>query len=559
MGSGMLTASALVPLPPVERLVNTMLKNVFNVANADSGVGNYILLAMPGAPPRWMFDQMLNPGGEAITANPMAITKLSVGANGTVNGGVYETINYKNRHVPAIFGTSVGSPNGTRPLSDLLDNMLVFRGYGSGTDGHPTNMARQVNPLATAGSVSGNVADHSSTLFKAMQFPSLGSSSGYSSIKGSGLTVPLFRGSGVEWNYINEILSPFGKRNESFALQNVRSRYQDLISQVQAALSAAFAADREDFSSLRADQTQALEKIRSGIDGLIDSWPALYSKYTNIISWAFRDRSTPGFTANPIVPENDNGTFVTPWSLALDQGPAVASPNQDARDWTQNADISVLASSFALCEFVLTQKLTQSFELNVFPPQNLAIQVIRNNGGLLSSPQMMMSSLTYDQHNTGSLAGFHFNSCLYRGVGGAVLELIAQLKANAMFDNTVIHWTQEFGRLPRNTSDGSDHGFDAMVSCAITGRNTQGPIVLGNILRGGTKSIWPEVYSHCFGYKGLTNVGGKNIYLTPAHVTSSLAVLLNLPVNPWVNVAEPLISVSSAGVQAATTALLVDE
>ncbi len=551
-GTGMLAGSALaLTAPPVERLVTAMLKNALNVANADSGVGNYILISTYGAPGRWVFDQTLNPNGEAVQASAMASNVFTVGANGTVSGSSYSTMVYKGKHFSPLFGTQVATGGGQRPLSDLLDNMIVIRGYGTGTDGHPTNLARQVNPISTTGSVSGVVADHSNALFKAIQFPTLGSASGYSSIMGSGLTLPNYVGDGPHVNYISQLLNPFGLRAEPTDILKVRSRYEDLIERAKKILSDDQSSHRAEFASISADQELALQKIKQGIGNLVDQWPALYNKYLTILSWPFKDRSAVGYTANPVVPPAE---MLPHWAVMIDQGNRYAAPNQDLRDWAVNADLSRQATTFALCEFMILQGLTNAYELTITEPTNLmALTMETASSPVLQAP----TRLIFDQHATGVMSAIYLNSCLYRGIGGAILELIAQLKSQAMFDKTVIHWTQEFARSAREDGTGADHGFDSMISSIITGKNTNGPIVVGNILASGTAGGLPPHYSNCYGYKAPTVVNGKTVSLNPAHVTSSLAVLLGLPTNPWVNVAEPLITLDSSGVKAATTAQLV--
>lgn len=553
-GSGMLAGSALaLTAPPVERLVSAMLKSALGVANADSGVGNYILITTFGGPGRWLFDQTLNPSGEAVQASAMASNIFSIGANGAVSGSAYSTMVYKGKHVSPIFGTQVASANGVRPFSDLLDHMIVMRGYGTATDGHPTNLARQVNPLATAGSVSGNVADNSNALFKAIQFPTLGSASGYSSLLGSGLTLPNYVGDGPHVNYISQMLSPFGAREELASILSVRSRYEDLIDRAKKILSDDQSLHRTEFASINRDQVEALRKIKQGVGNLVDQWPALYTKYLSIISWAFKDRTAQGYSAHPIVP---TANMQAQWGVMVDQGNRFAAPDQDIRDWTLNVDVSRLATTFALCEFMMLQGLTNAYELTITEPTNI---MALTTDGASAATVHAPTRLIFDQHVTGVLSAVYLNSCFYRGVGGALLELISQLKSQAMFDKTVIHWTQEFARSAREDGSGSDHGFDAMLSSVFTGKNTTGPIVVGNILASGSNGGLPANYSGCFGYKGITNVDGNMTYLNPAHVTSSLAVLLNLPTNPWINVARPLISLDSSGVKAAVTAQLVTE
>ncbi len=74
-----------------------------------------------------------------------------------------------------MFSQQVYSSNSQRrALSDLLDNMLVIRGFASGIDGHPFNAVVQQAPLGGVSTLSGLAAESSVSTFDAVQWPGRG-------------------------------------------------------------------------------------------------------------------------------------------------------------------------------------------------------------------------------------------------------------------------------------------------------------------------------------------------------------------------------------------------
>jgi hypothetical protein len=529
-----------------QKLVDLIVKQTMRDAMAGGQAlsAKYINISMPGAPPRWQFDQFLQlKSTESVAFNPMVATTYSA-SNGTYQNSKYQTFNYKGTMVPSLWGTNAfNASGGARPMSTLLDNIIVFRGYGTGVDGHPTNGIRQTNPVPGAGSISGHMADSSSTLFKALQFPNLGSESGYSSTLGTALTALSYQG---KVDYISLLLNPFGTRSETTNINQLRSRYADLVTGAQTTLSALATTDHADFPAVALDQQQALLKIKNGIADLEQAWGPLFTKYAQIVRNNFLDRSTAGLNDKPVLTGQDDGSSgESVWSY-FDGTTYFPEANQDVRDWVTNFDYVPIASAFALGEFVVARGLTSAYELQILQPGGISFSSVRTAGSHSHSPSIRNTNLTFDQHVTGIGVGLYLNSCLYRMLAGCLLELTDQLKAAGVYNNTVIHLTQDFGRSPKSSGGGQDHGYDSMIASVFTGMQTAGPLVLGNILASGSNGELPSAnYPGCFGFKAPTNVSGTIVSLTPAHVASSIAVLLGLPDNPWKNTSAPLLSLNN--------------
>lgn len=544
-------------LPPIRKLIDVILADVIRTAgaNGQTVTSKYIYMPFPGAPPRWVFDQFLKLSPtDTINPSIMAST-IYTSSGGSYQGAAYQTIDYKGMPVPPLWGTQVYTASGgKRMLSDLLDCMITFRGYGTGVDGHTANAAKQTNPISSIGSVSGHMADHSATLFKAIQFPNAGGFSGYNSIIGTGLTALAYTG---RQDYATQVLAAFGSRGETAALNALRGRYSDYISDAQNILRGLASVDHPDFQPTSDDQRNALVKIKLGVQNIDQVWSGLFNKYLSIAENTFRDRTVPGFTDQPIPVGQDTGANETLWSLQTDFGVLYPTPGQDIRDWANQMDLSLIASTFALAEFVITNDLSSSYEMYLDYIHGLTGSFIRDTNGPFASPVSKTTSFVVDQHQTGIMASLFPTACLFRAVGGCILELIESLKAKNLFSSTVLHLGQDFGRLPRNTGGGSDHGFDGMISSIFTGLQSGGPKVIGNILSEGSNGGAPSGYSGTFGYKAPTMVAGVSTMLSPAHVTSTLAQLLRLPSNPWGNVAHPLIVVDGSSLQYQAEAKLV--
>ncbi|MNT21581.1 hypothetical protein D3C72_1569240 [compost metagenome] len=178
---------------PVEKILEAMSLGIIRQAEAESsgvdGVRNYINIIMPGAPSRYAFDHWLrtNTTDPGLHYNPMVSTKF-VNSGGRAAGVINEYFNYRGLLVPHMFSHNVyNSAGAQRPLTDLLNHMLVIRGYGTGFDGHPFNATAQQSPVGGVASVGGMAADESRKTFEAVQWPDRGDFGSFASLNGKAL------------------------------------------------------------------------------------------------------------------------------------------------------------------------------------------------------------------------------------------------------------------------------------------------------------------------------------------------------------------------------------
>ena len=537
----LLGASTANAAPPIAELASLLLGAATSRGeDADVVDRNYLNINLFGSPNRWVFDQFLKTkASETINAAPMVSTRLSA-TNGSYTDAEYATVDYKGVQVPPVWMTQVRSGSGSRSMSELLEHMIVFRGFGSGVDGHPGNLVKQFLPLPSAGSTTGNMADHSGALMKAIQFPSgLSSTTAFASPKGLGASAIGY--GGPPTNAIRTLMNPFIKRPENNNLEMMRTRYKDLVGLAQGVLNQHASNSAKQIASVQSDQEKALKTLREGLEDLDSAWAGLFGKYKNVVEGSFRDRAA-GFSDLPI-PGNDDGTSGE-MKTSIISGNVFFPPSTfDIRNTVNEAQLDVMAQSFALAEFVFTRGLTNAMEIGQFDPNNLKSTFSRDNAaGKYAAPIERVYGYQFDEHNTGAVSSVFLSSCLYRALGAGMAELVSVLKAKDLFKKTVIHVCSEFGRAPRDSGGGSDHGFDSMVASVFTGMRTGGPLVLGNINRSGTNGIYGANYAGTFGWKAPTNIQGSGTtFLQPGHVASSIAVLLGYKHNPWTNTASPLL------------------
>ena len=561
--SGLIGGSLTLPaasygLPPVAQLASYIIEGaVARAENAETIDRNFLNINLFASPNRWVFDQFLKVRStDNVDPARMAVTRFT-STNGAFTDAEYATVDYKGVQVPPIWLTNVRSANGTRSLTELLEHMIVIRGYGSGVDGHPGNLVKQFMPLPSAGSTTGNVADRTKSLMKAIQFPShLSGLTSFASPQGLGASAIGFAGDGS--NALKSLMNPFDKRAEAQNLEMVRSKYKDLVEKAQAILNQHVVASSPQMSAVQSDQASAARTLREGLEDLDAAWGALYNKYKTIVEDTYKDRTVPGFTDQAIPARDQAGAFETEHSLGLGivYYPTVGF---DIRNFVNTARLEIMAQSFAMAEFVFTRKISNAMEVGAFEPGSLTGTFGRDSSNPnYSGPSTFAFGVNFDEHSSGRMTSLFLDSCLFRAIGAGMAELVSVLKARGLFEKTVIQLTTEFGRAPRRSGGGSDHGFDSMISSLYTGQRTGGPLVLGNIQRSGTSGIYGPDYAGTFGWKAPTTItGAGTTVLQPSHVASSLAVLMGFKHNPWANTAAPLLYLDNGQVIGKATADVV--
>ncbi len=504
--------------------------------NGQSTARNYINVMMPGAPMRYMFDHWLKTGtndGElvfnAMTGNCYKYTGEKI------SGVDVKYTDYNGLMVPYLFSQSVQLSSGSTKISDLLDNMIAMRGYGTGIDGHSTNSMKQIAPLGGVPSLTGLVADNSNKVFEAVQSPGRGSFSSFISNKGKALNIlPID-------SPLKTLLAGFGKPNNMDG-RSLKERNADAFDKAKRSLAAKGAANNQASAVLNSNLANAETLMKKGISNLDGYMQEALPRYQMVVNNAIRTLNIESISQKPIIADSATmmGTSSDKnfWGVQA-QDVYLFGPDYDLRNGMANSFIAVYAEGLAMAEYLINENLAQSVEIMAGGITNFLAPRIVDTKGVLSVSDPFNLVLNLDMHATGRYSNIYLYNSYYRGITAGLLELISKLKAKNTFKDTLIQFTSDFGRITRTGESGSDHGFNQMITSAISGSFTGGPYVVGNVSRRtgnpdyeGTQGLGAEIKDY--------NQKGRPTPLAPA---STIATLLNVDHNPYGNLAAPLVKV----------------
>lgn len=429
-----------------------------------------------GAPPRWMFDNLLKTqANEPFLQNTMVKTRFSGNAN-NYTGTTYSLHSHKGILVPHLFSAQVPAPGGgLRPLADLLNNMLVIRGIDTGNAAHLGSAHLVSRPPGTDATTGGLIADKSH-----LPLPAIGLNItnllNYRSKKGVSV---IHHNTQLERNNIATLLSPFQENvPQAFKAKReaIDETLRDTINVLDRGL--AYYAD-----NIRIDSNNANSLLKNGFDDLEANWNQVYNKYKGIIDSSIQ-LNIPGITDRPIgVGQTRNNHYRRTIATGIVY-------NNDLRTVLQGATIRAMAENFAMTEFLLTRGYTQYM---VF---RLRGNVLENMNLQQANGSMIRGALTSDQHQTGSMLGLLANSIYFAALGACLLALQDALKNTPssvsatpfnrpltdgnLFDQTLIQYGAEFNRSPRQDGSGADHAAYATSFSMFSG-SIEGPQIIGNI------------------------------------------------------------------------------
>ncbi len=529
---GLIAGGSFLTPTPVERLLNLMTHGFIKKAHAEStgivGARNYVNVMMIGAPYRYAFDHWIrtNSNDPSIESNPMVSTCYTKSGD-RASGVMYSTFEYNKVLVPHMFSHNVvTTANPMKPLKDLLNNMMVIRGYGSGLDGHPFNASAQQTPVGGVSSIGGLAADNSSKTFEAIQWPDRGDFGNFVSVQGKALN----KLSGAP---LTNLMQGFGAPTNKAGL-NVKTRNIAAYELAQARLATYAKSDRTGAAIVKKNLSNAAALMKVGISDIDAYWAPAVARYRNVITQSMRQTGSnlPGISdMNLISQENAY------WKLHMARENRAMILNKDfnLRDsLNETSGPENWAEGLALTEYVLTKGLVTSVDLQMGETGNIRLQ----EAGVASSD---LEHLIHDMHESGAAAGLFYTTAFFRGFAAGLLELIDRLKATTIngkdvWSETVVQLMSEFGRSARSDGSGSDHGFNQMITSIYSGAIKNGPFVVGNIRRSGPGG----------GYQGTQGLAApiddynQKGQPTPTAAASTVAAFLRVPKNPYENLARPL-------------------
>jgi Protein of unknown function (DUF1501) len=511
-------------------IMESMLTGIVNRAEAEVlqnvSPRNYINLLMPGGQIRFVFDQWVKTeSSELLVPNPMVATALESDTTKVTNP-LYKTIEHNGIHLPHMFGFNVNTSQGSTALTSLADNMLVIRGYGSGVDGHPGNALKQMAPLAGASTITGLAADYSNKKFGAVRWPDRGDYGTFFSAQGK--SVNIISNSN---NIFRSLLTSF-IQDRNLASNTLTDRHKNLMATARERLNAYAKSDAVGSKLVVDNLKKSMELLSEGVGDIEGEWIEMSNRYKSIINGASRQLflDTKGLNQNlQFVPTtNDQSKEFGYWNLGgIASSYLRTGAPTDFIKSTSRLDDAV-AIGFALSEFLINRNYTNSIELTAGGIMMYDILGYKQNG-----QTNIINHIVRDTHETGAISSVILSTAVFRGISAGILELSQKLGPEK-WGNTVLQLSSEFSRSPRKNGDGSDHGFNSMVTSVFSGAIKK-PMVVGNIEK--NHRDW-GTHGERAPITGYNQAGVPTV----AMAASTVAAMLKVPENPFANTAASLVT-----------------
>ncbi|USN48662.1 MAG: DUF1501 domain-containing protein [Pseudobdellovibrionaceae bacterium] len=496
---------------PVAMIFDSIISGMVQKALAESsGVlpRRYVSVQLFGAPPRWMYDLFLNPYGDPATFDPK---NANLGTRYTESGGrltntVYETAKIKGINAPFLWKYDVAKRGGgTRPMRDLLDNMLALQGINCGNPDHSGAAALHFRPLGASVTQPAMVADRSAALIPAVNVDA----DMYSFLSLANKSPVQLMAKENGGNLVKTLLDPFTVDPENKARKQA-ARVQDLVDGAVSALDAQLAERHPAGKALNVSRKSAGEMFKQVTGDLDAVWAEKKAPYLDLVNRTLhQSEPIPFINDKPIgvVGERNNH-----YQLATGGGSGEVVAHDDIRDLMRpTTRILNIVEHFAVAEYILENDLSHSV---VISPRNFAgINFTRLNP-------------IFDEHSTGKMPSLYLNSMYYRALSACLLGFIDRLKDKGIFNETVVEVFSEFNRNPKNVPGGSDHGWEGKSVVYYSGA-IQGPLVVGNLLKDSGDVLHPGAWGK--GASTNTATGKPLGQLNLGHQVSTLATLLRVP------------------------------
>ena len=463
----------------------------------------YVDLMEGGGPCTVESDTLLTPYSTAnYVQNPWVATRFE-NVGGRYTRGVYDTVEYHGMQVPYMWSLNLPTPNGgSRPMHELLSNMLFMQGITTHTDGHDICQERHWVPAGASISSVAMGGDPSSSPFSGINM----NASRYNYLSRKSKTGHMLNN--TSGNALDRLLGPF----EPDGTQAFRDKMEGVDAAFSALLPALDDLARKGHvgaQALSENRTGALSLLSTNFENLDGIWTNLRAKYEDLVQRAIYD---PG---NPLPGINDRpiGEPLARSNTGLYQ----VNNNLDAElhlsaDLRNNVDsrttVFGLAERFAVAEYAILNNLSRSIAIGIGGIGPLIR--VRDNA--------TVNGMGNDKHDTGFFPHFYFSVLRSRAVYACVAELIRVLQQNDLFEDTLISRSGEFRRNVRTDGTGSDHGWRGKGRTFWCGA-FNGPLSVGNLI---------EDNRMCWGAGGgIPELGGNQLDL--ARVMVTMAEFLRVP------------------------------
>lgn len=506
----------------------------------NSGLENYLLFHLAGAPPRWLFDSPLKPFSDSkFVSNPMIVTSF---ADKNFSSSediefIYQLTQVGDYQMPHLWSLPVAEKLGKdRKLSELLQNALIIRGCRMGVDGHSINARRIAAPNPNGPSIAGLLSDRSSKELSAIgmsgsHYPEHVTPLGaYRSQNSNSLILISKRST----NYFNDLFQNFlGSENNSTAEDEV----------IESILSKK--------NILRPEAKRSRDQVRRllkrDLNVLKEQYGETLNKYQTIISEAQKRRDLKGLTDRPLpglelerIQKNkfDNASFFLMDDYFLS--------DKDLRDSLLTIELKGLAQQMALTEILLVNGLSQTISIDFASPTRLDLKkgipvdfydekkkTFSLKTRLEDIKEGKPKSYTFDSHNSGLIPHHLFTGIFYYVFTNCLIEFTDALKrkklgdGKSLYQKTLIHLSSEFGREPRPDMMGSEHGFNGQLNTFLSGSIPKLKVI-GNIRDNnkGTPATYRNIGTWGEGAP-LKFLNGRDVVY--GNIASSISALMGIP------------------------------
>ena len=492
-------------LSPFALFLESIVKKAYGIEDAlDSNSNNYVGIMMTGGPPRWMFDLPLRPNGSSdpFIESPMVCTQI-------VNNQLkYQQSKIGQYYMPAMWDKYIPQVNGSRmKMSDLLQNMMMFRGYNLGVDGHSGNQIRHFRPNTGGTSIDGELGSESS---RPIPNVACGASYGYSSPTGSSqISVSL-----SDSNPLNTLLSNFSLTGDKNPITMTDSEIEDAFDQVLKSMEKNAHENNIPLKNAYANRINAKKVFKEEYGNLKTWYDTRFNEYRDLERTCFTDSS---LSLGAGIQEHDFYQFNQSHGLP-DNYYKINNINQrdthlpsfgvDLEQSLQSSTyVYAMAHTLTIAEFLIQNKLTSSMTLQWSSLRNLRIGTKNIN-------------TTNDGHNNGAMTSMFMYSKYYQAIAAGLNEFRTFLEGIGEFDKSVIQLSGDFNRSARYDGRGSDHAWMGTNTTVLSGM-IKDHAILGNCSgrsAGTYKGSWGEA-------AGMDFLGGSHMAF--GHVASSIATMLD--------------------------------
>ncbi|MBS1958183.1 MAG: hypothetical protein JST80_01800 [Bdellovibrionales bacterium] len=447
---------------------------------------NFIMCRMNGAPNRP--EQLLNPYVADSTLFPNNYVKNRFTSTGDL---AYQTINYAGMNLPYFWGGNIPTPSGTAPLTKLVDNALFIRGIQMADNAHASNQARLLSPAQTEPSIPTLIQRNSNQM----------------------ITNPNLQTS------ITSIISNLTTGGGNFIYRN-KSDYAS----VQGAISGAVQAIGDQVKATNLSNAAIYDRFK-GVDAqlngtffasltqLVTDFNTAKTKYLALLDKCKNQTNFPfpGLTTKTVIkPKYANwgqatleGETVGNGNMDIDLAALVGTSGTGVDDFGYGTGVGSTngyANQFAACEVLMKAGLTKFCTIVSDHIANLTLPA--------GTPSSISSTWGFDEHGASAAMSLIMQSYHFRAFYSCMYELINQLKAAGIFNNTVIMVGSEFTRGGANdiVTDASSplNGLPAYNDLSHQGQGNafaiysgmvQTPVCIGNIQAYNLKNFGTAMYS----------------------------------------------------------------